>query len=148
MIYKRFYIGIIVQVVLLSLTPILFLYVSAKEYMVVTTYSLVVVWISQIAYLLHYINKTNRDLARFFDAFQYQDSTLVFNEKKGDIAFRKLHQSFNQIINAFGKVRIEKEKDMLKLTIVGMGLSMIILAGFLFTIASTKLANARSVVPR
>ena len=37
---------------------------------------------------------------------------------------------------------------MLKLTIVGMGLSMIILAGFLFTIASAKLANARSVVPR
>lgn len=126
MIYKSFYIGIIVQVVLLSLTPVLFLYVSAKEYMVVTTYSLVVVWISQIVYLLHYINKTNRDLARFFDAFQYQDSTLVFNEKKGDIAFQKLHQSFNQIINAFGKVRIEKEKDFVffqnTVELVGIGL--------------------------
>jgi nitrogen fixation/metabolism regulation signal transduction histidine kinase len=126
MIYKRFYIGIIIQVVLLSLTPILFLYVSAKEYMVVTTYSLIAVWISQIGYLLHYINKTNRDLARFFDAFQYQDSTLVFNEKKGDVAFRKLHQSFNQIINAFGKVRIEKEKDFVffqnTVELVGIGL--------------------------
>ena len=37
---------------------------------------------------------------------------------------------------------------MLKLTIVSMGFSMIILAGFLLTVASTKLASARTVVPQ
>jgi nitrogen fixation/metabolism regulation signal transduction histidine kinase len=72
------------------------------------------------------VNKTNRDLSRFFDAFQYQDSTLVFNENKKDKAFKNLHQSFNHIINAFGKVKIEKEKDFIffrhTLELVGIGL--------------------------
>ncbi len=126
MIYKRFYIGVIVHVILLSLTPLLFLYVYAKEYMVVTSYSLVALWIFQIVYLIYYINKTNRDLARFFNAFQYQDASLVFNEHQNEKAFQNLHQSFNGIINAFGKVKIEKEKDFVffqyTLDLVGIGL--------------------------
>lgn len=126
MIYKRFYFGIIVQAILISLTPLLFIYVHSKEYMLVTTYSLVALWIFQLIYLIYYVNKTNRDLSRFFDAFQYKDSTLVFNENKKDRSFHNLHQSFNQVINAFGKVKIEKEKDFIffqnTLELVGIGL--------------------------
>jgi len=126
MIYKRFHVWIIVQIILLSLTPVLFWFVFSKEYMVVTTYSIFALWIVQIGYLIWYINKTNRDLARFFTAFRYQDSTLVFNEHKKDKAFQNLHQSFNSIINAFGKVKIEKEKDFIffqnTVELVGVGL--------------------------
>ncbi|RXQ90388.1 HAMP domain-containing histidine kinase [Ancylomarina salipaludis] len=126
MIYKRFYISIIIQVILLSITPLLFLYVRSKMYMLVTTYSLVALWIIQIIYLIYYINKTNRDLSKFFNAFQYQDSTLVFNQQKEDKAFRNIHKSFNQIIHAFGKVKIEKEKDFVffqhTIQLVGIGL--------------------------
>lgn len=126
MIYKRFYIWIVVQIILLSFTPILFWFVFSKEYMVVTTCSIFALWILQIGYLIWYINKTNRDLSRFFTAFQYQDSTLVFNEHKKDKAFQNLHQSFNSIINAFGKVKIEKEKDFIffqnTVELVGIGL--------------------------
>jgi len=126
MIYKRFYVWIVVQIIFLSLTPILFWYVRSKEYMVVTTCSLVVLWVLQIVYLIYYTNKTNRDLSRFFTAFQYQDSTMVFNENKKDKAFYNLHQSFNHIINAFGKVKIEKEKDFIffqnTVELVGIGL--------------------------
>jgi two-component system nitrogen regulation sensor histidine kinase NtrY len=126
MIYKRFYVWIIIQIILISLTPVLFWFTLSKEYMVVTTFSLLALWILQIGYLIFYINKTNRDLSRFFSAFQYQDSTLVFNEQKKDKAFQNLHQSFNRIINAFGKVKIEKEKDFIffqnTVELVGIGL--------------------------
>ncbi len=126
MIYKRFYVWMVVQIIFISLTPVLFWFVFSKEYMVVTTYSLLALWILQIGYLIFYINKTNRDLSRFFNAFQYQDSTLVFNERKKDKAFQNLHQSFNHIINAFGKVKIEKEKDFVffqnTVELVGVGL--------------------------
>jgi signal transduction histidine kinase len=95
-------------------------------YMLVTTYSLIALWLIQISYLVYYINKTNRDLSKFFNAFQYQDSTLVFNQQNEDKAFKNLHKSFNQIINAFGKVKIEKEKDFIffqhTLQLVGIGL--------------------------
>ena len=126
MIYKKFYVWIVIQVLLLAATPILFWIVQAKEYMIVTSYSLLVFWIIQIAYLIYYINKTNRDLARFFNAFQYQDASLVFNEHQNEKAFQNLHQSFNGIINAFGKVKIEKEKDFVffqhTLDLVGIAL--------------------------
>ena len=126
MIYKRFYISIVIQIILLSLTPILFLYVRSMPYMLVTTYSLIALWMIQIIYLIYYINKTNRDLSKFFNAFQYQDSTLVFNQQNEDKAFKNLHKSFNQIIHAFGKVKIEKEKDFVffqhTLQLVGVGL--------------------------
>jgi nitrogen fixation/metabolism regulation signal transduction histidine kinase len=126
MVYKRFYIKIIVQVILISLTPLLFLYVYPMEHMLVTTYSIVALWVFQIAYLVYFINQTNRDLSRFFNAFRYQDSTLAFNEKMEDPAFENLHKSFNRIINAFGKVKIEKEKDFVffrnTVELVGIGL--------------------------
>ncbi|WP_096430961.1 sensor histidine kinase [Labilibaculum antarcticum] len=126
MIYKRFYVWMVVQIILISLTPVLFWFTLSKEYMVVTTFSLFALWILQIGYLIFYINKTNRDLSRFFSAFQYQDSTLVFNEQKQDKAFQNLHHSFNRIINAFGKVKIEKEKDFIffqnTVELVGVGL--------------------------
>lgn len=126
MTYNRFYIWIVIQVILLSVTPVLFLYVRAQEYMVVTTYSLAGLWLFQIVFLIYYINKTNRDLSRFFNAFEYQDSSLVFNKHKDEKAFQNLHQSFNSIINAFSKVRIEKEKDFVffqnTVQLVGIGL--------------------------
>lgn len=126
MIYKKFYIQIILQVVLLATTPVLFWFVYLRDYMVVTSYSLIALWVFQIAYLIYYINKTNRDLSRFFNAFQYQDSSLVFNEHQNEKAFQDLHQSFNGILNAFGKVKIEKEKDFVffqhTLNLVGIGL--------------------------
>ena len=126
MIYKRFYISIVIQIVLLSLTPILYLYVHSMPYMIVTTYSLIALWLIQIVYLIYYINKTNSDLSKFFNAFQYQDSTLVFNQQKEDKAFKGLHKSFNDIIHAFGKVKIEKEKDFVffqhTVELVGIGL--------------------------
>lgn len=126
MIYKKFYVWIVVQVILIALTPVLFWLVKSKDYMLVTTYSLVVLWVLQIVYLIYYIDKTNRDLARFFNAFQYQDTSLVFNEHQDEKAFQNLHQSFNGIINAFGKVKIEKEKDFIffqhTLDLVGIAL--------------------------
>ncbi|MGZ2369788.1 sensor histidine kinase [Ancylomarina sp. YFZ004] len=126
MIYNRFYVSIVIQIILLSLTPVLFLYVRPMAYMIVTTYSLIALWVIQIIYLIYYINKTNRDLSKFFNAFQYQDSTLVFNQQKEDKSFKSLHKSFNQIIHAFGKVKIEKEKDFVffqhTIQLVGIGL--------------------------
>jgi len=126
MLHRNFYIGIIFQVICIAITPILFLIVHSREYMLVTTYSLVLLWIGQIVYLIYYINAINRDLVKFFGAFQYQDATIVFSEINKDKSFRKLHQSFNGIINAFGKVKIEKEKDFTffqnTLQLVGIGL--------------------------
>lgn len=126
MIYKRFYVRILLQVLLLAITPILFWYALKAPNLVITTGVLGLVWLLQIAYLFYTVNKTNRDLSLFFDAFKYQDSTLMFNNEKNSKVFRPLHKSFNTIITAFGKIRIEREKDFeffrQTVDLVGIGL--------------------------
>ena len=111
MIYKRFTFLVVFQVILLSLTPALFFLFISMDYMLISRISLCAIWVAQIVFLIHYLHKTNRDLSRFFLSFKYKDSTLVFNKKNKDTSFDKLHKSFNEIINAFGEIKIEKEKD-------------------------------------
>jgi Signal transduction histidine kinase involved in nitrogen fixation and metabolism regulation len=113
MVYKRFYITIVLLAVLLATIPLAAIWVWKRSYMVVTFYSLIALWPAVLAYLIYYINKTNRDLAHFFSAFQYKDSTLVFSSNNDAPSFRKLHQSFNGVIKAFSQVLIEKEKDFI-----------------------------------
>ncbi len=113
MVYRRFYITIVLLAIVVATIPIAAIWVWKKSYMVVTFAALIVLWPTVLAYLIYYINKTNRDLARFFQAFQYKDSTLVFNDYRNDPTFRKLHQSFNGVISAFNRVLFEKEKDFI-----------------------------------
>ena len=113
MIYKRFTISILIQIILIGITPILFLYTLNFSHLVFTKYFIVLVWIAQIVVLFNYINKTNKDLAKFFLAFKYKDSTLHFDEKKQDSSFDFLHKSFNKVISAFSDVKIEKEKEFI-----------------------------------
>ena len=111
MVYKRFFIIVILQVVILALTPALFFLLIRMDYMYITSYSLCAIWIGQIIYLIYYLGKTNRDLGKFLLSFKYKDSTLVFDEDVKNKSFAILYKSFNKIINAFGQIKIEKEKD-------------------------------------
>jgi signal transduction histidine kinase len=61
--------------------------------------------------LINYINKTNRELARFFAALKDKDSSthIHFNDNKG--AFKELASTLNDIAEIIGKSRIESEKS-------------------------------------
>jgi len=109
--YKYFNLSIIIQVILIALTPLAYLWAKNQDYMLVTTYSLIAVWILQIFYLIFFLKKTNRDLARFFQSFRYKDSTLVFDKNRSNKAFRELYDSINDIIYEYGKVKIKKEVE-------------------------------------
>ena len=70
MIYKRFYFIIIIRVIVLFATGFWLsfsFHVPEKIYTLITISSLVII---QLIGLINYINKTNRELARFFDALK------------------------------------------------------------------------------
>jgi len=129
MIYKRFYIRIILQILLL--TASLFLLVRAFQgpYLWVTSINLLIIVAFQILYLIWYINKVNRDLARFFEAFRYQDATLTFNYQNKHARFTPLYKEFDRVLAEFRKLRGEQEKDrffyLSALNHVGIGLIVI-----------------------
>jgi len=113
MVYSRFTTSIIVQCVLIAVTPVLFIWALSKEYMLVTSVALIIVWFAQIAGLIHYVKVTNRYLNRFFDSFKYNDGTLHFNKRKSDVVFKELLTRFNEIIDAFNFAKIDKAKEHL-----------------------------------
>ena len=100
MVYKPFYAVIVTLALLLATIPIAAVWVWQHSFMIVTKYSLIILWTAILAYLIYYLNKTNRDLAKFIEAFRYRDSSMTFKEPLPK-SFISLHKEFNEVINAF-----------------------------------------------
>ena len=126
MVFNRFNINIVLQVILIAFTTSIFIWVSSQEYMLITSYSLVFVWILQIIILIYYVQRINRDLLRFLQSIKYKDTTIKFNKGKKS-SFKKLNDSFAEILEAFSKVRIDKEHEhhFFQTTIQHVGIGLI-----------------------
>ena len=74
---------------------------------------LITALILQVAEIIRFIHKTNRELARFFVALKQSDYSVAFSEvdKKG--SFKELYNAFEGIVNSFEKVKIEREAQFL-----------------------------------
>jgi serine phosphatase RsbU (regulator of sigma subunit) len=66
--------------------------------------------IYQIYGLIHFVEKTNRDLTRFFQSIQNDDFTQTFSSKDLGNSFEELKKSFNKVTKQFIKLRSEKEQ--------------------------------------
>ena len=130
MIYKRFYFRIILQLLLFTITVFLLSWALQHPNLLVFIVNLSIIGAIQIIYLIWYINKVNRDLARFFEAFRFNDATITFdhNQKKHK-KFDALYHEFDRLIKEFRKLRNEQEKDRFfylnALNHVGIGLMVI-----------------------
>ena len=107
---SAFNIRIAIHSTLLAITSAVFIWTLSKDYLLVTRFSLGVLWILQIFLLIYYVNKTNRDLLLFLQSFEFKDDTLSFNKKK-KLPFKPLYKEFNRIIENFRNVKLEKEME-------------------------------------
>lgn len=110
MTFNRFYISIIIQVILIGLTSYLFVWANSQEYMLITKYSLIILWIIQLSLLINYINRISKNLSKFLYSLKYNDATIKFDTSTNH-PFRELNKNFSEIFDAFGKIRIEKEYE-------------------------------------
>jgi len=126
MVFNRFNISILIQILFIAITSLAFIWTIHREYMLITSSTLGLVWIGQILYLFYYINRIHRDLQRFIEAFKNQDTSLFFNISRNNKYYKGLYNNFNEIIKNFRLVRIEKEIEhhFFKATVehVGSGL--------------------------
>lgn len=110
MIFNRFNLSIVFQVILLGLNTSLFVWTFELEYMLITRYSLLALWFIQIFILIRYVQKTNRELDRFLQSIKFNDTTVKF-DKKSNSPFKELYKSFDEVIASFSKLKTEKEGD-------------------------------------
>lgn len=112
MIFKRYRFFIIIQVIIIALTTLAFFWAIQQEFMLITSISLVIMWILEIIYLLWYLQKINRDLIKFITALKYDDVSISFDSKNNkDPYFKDLYHELNNIIKEISVIRSEKESE-------------------------------------
>lgn len=111
--FSRYTIWILVQVVLIALTSAAFIWTLSREYILVTSITLCILWIIEIMALIWYLHRNNRQVARFLQSFRFEDGMLHFQRNKKGGAFPDLYREFDAIIRHFSEVRTEREKEFI-----------------------------------
>ena len=125
MVFKRFSIVCLVRLLILTISLGLAAhYFHARSWPMLVLLALLCVY--QFFALLHYINKTNRDLTRFIEAIKYGDGSLSLQDEKIGASFSALQGVFAEVFATLRKTRMEKEEHFQYLQTVvqhvGMGL--------------------------
>ena len=110
MVYRRFRINCVLRVISLAVTLALFFFLLFKTTLHAALFILGVAVLYQSYALIHYIEKTNRDLTRFFQSIKFSDFSQSFKDSGQGKSFANLRAAFNEVLDAFRKARSEKEE--------------------------------------
>ena len=109
MIFKNFRINIIVRILLLAASVFLFFYALNTDFRILPVLiGIVIVFL--VFSLIHYVDRTNRDLTSFLESIRFSEFTRSFQIEGMGNSFNELNKAFNDVINDFQKVRSEKEE--------------------------------------
>lgn len=112
MVFKRFRFVVLLRIIFLSATLCLFLYLffgfETRYYATIFIVGLIIVY--QVYALIHYVEKTNRDLNRFLQTIKHEDFSQTFLGQGLGSSFEDLKSAFNDVIQKFHKARAEKEE--------------------------------------
>ncbi len=107
--YKSFRIICIARILLLAATVLLLIYLVDQTSLIATSLIVGAAIVVQIVSLIHYVEKTNRDLARFLASIKYSDFSQTFATGQRGSAFQQLNAAFAEVISEFQRARSEKE---------------------------------------
>lgn len=110
MIHKRFRLVCAVRVLLLSVTIAALFYLILHTNLFATIVIVTALVLYQIFSLLHYVEKTNRDLTRFLQSIQHADFSQSFTGGGLGTSFDDLKAAFTRVTDEFRRARAEKEE--------------------------------------
>jgi len=110
MVFKNFRIHIIVRVVLLAAT-IYLLFHTLKSNLFIAPVIVAVVVIFQVASLIRFLDRTNRELTSFLQSVRFSEFTRSYQIEGMGGTFNELNKAFNEVMQDFQKVRAEKEES-------------------------------------
>ena len=110
MIIKNFRFNVVVRIIFLIICIFLFVYLFLNTSLYATQFIVASLIIVTIFNLIYYVQKTNQQLTRFFDAIKHSDFSQSFSAKGLGSGFKELNAAFSQVILAFQASRSEKEE--------------------------------------
>jgi two-component system, NtrC family, nitrogen regulation sensor histidine kinase NtrY len=126
MVFKRFGLIVLLQTLVLCISAFVLIYLLTQTAFIATPFIITLFIVVQIYSLVHYVQKTNREIARFFDSIKYSDFSQSFRSTIKGSSFEELNNAFSKVIEEFRKTRSEKEEHYRYLQIVvqhiGIGL--------------------------
>lgn len=108
--FNRFKWNIVFRVILLTISILITTYSFLfLEYNMVGIF-FILLSVIQIYSLILYVDKTNRDLTRFFNSIKFSDFSETFSAKNYGSSFSELHNSFKNVMEQFRNTRSEMEE--------------------------------------
>jgi len=128
MVYKKFRLNSIIRAILLGLTIFGFFFILFQTSLYAALFIVGLFIIYQIYALIHYVEKTNRDLTRFFTSIRYSDFSQTFKDDGLGPSFDGLRKAFTEVMNVFRKTRTEKEEHYryLQTVVQHVGIGLIV----------------------
>ena len=111
MAYNRFRLRVMWRAMLLCATALALAWVVFEEHWYISAIFLALAFVAQAVSLIGFVEKTNRDLARFLASVKHHDFTLRFASESGNPSFRELNRLFNDVLQTFTRIKTDKEVD-------------------------------------
>ncbi len=151
MVFRRFSLIVLLRTIALCVSAFVLIYLLAQTAFIATPFIVALIIVAQMYSLVHYVQKTNRDVAKFFDSIKYSDFSQSFRSTVKGSSFEELNNAFAGVIDEFRKTRAEKEEHYRYLQIVvqhiGIGLLAFTQDGTveLMNVAAKKLLKVHSI---
>ena len=124
---RNFRVQVVIRVLALSATAVLagLLILTTQSYVAATVLSGAA--IMQIVLLVGYVDKTNREVARFLQSVRYADFSQTFSARSWGRSFRDLHDAISDVMDDFREARSETEQQsrFLQTVIQHVGIGLI-----------------------
>jgi len=110
MIFKSFKISIIIRIIFLSLSIFAFFYAIFNLNLSTLIFFISIAILLQVFSLINFVNKTNKELVKFFDSIKYSDFSQTYKHIEHDSSFSQLYSKFSEVMEKFRTTRMEKEE--------------------------------------
>jgi len=115
MAYNSYFANVITRLVFLLATFIGVAYLLVNTNRFFSMMFLFILAIVQVISLIYFLNKTNRDLARFLLLLTEEDISIIAWKDRVEKTFQGLHHSFKKVNEEIIRNRVEKEKGTILL---------------------------------
>lgn len=109
--FRHFHIAVVTRAILLAATCLLLVYVTAHLHLKITAVLVAALLAIQVWGLIHYVEKSNRDVSRFLTGIQQDDFSQSFPDDGRNGSHRELQRALNEVTAEFRRVRAEREES-------------------------------------
>lgn len=106
---KTFKFRLVTRILLLVATLILLAFLVREEDLLFVAITVTLLAVYQVCSLIHFTEKTNRDISRFLQSIRYDDTSRTFTSEGLGSSFTELNEAFEKVVRKLQDARSDME---------------------------------------